>query len=48
MKRTLIAAAFAGVALPTVALADCGRVSVAEMNWASGQIITRITEFLMT
>ena len=48
MKRTLIATAFAGIALPTAALADCGRVSVAEMNWASGQIITRITEFLMT
>lgn len=47
MKRTFIATAFAGLALPTVALADCGEVSVAEMNWASGQIITRITEFLM-
>jgi len=48
MKKTLIATAFAGLALPTAALADCGRVSVAEMNWASGQIITRVTEFLMT
>ncbi|WP_297776111.1 ABC transporter substrate-binding protein [uncultured Roseovarius sp.] len=50
MKRTLIATAFAGLglALPTAALADCGRVSIAEMNWASGQIITRISEFLMT
>lgn len=47
MKRALIATAFAGFALPTAALADCGQVSVAEMNWASGQIITRITEFLM-
>jgi len=50
MKTTLIATAFAGLglALPTAALADCGRVSIAEMNWASGQIITRISEFLMT
>jgi glycine betaine/proline transport system substrate-binding protein len=48
MKKTLIATAFAGLALPTVALAECGEVSVAEMNWASGQIITRVTEFLMT
>lgn len=47
MKRTLIATAFAGLALPTAALADCGRVSIAEMNWASGQIITRVSEFLM-
>ena len=35
-------------AFPATAQADCGSVSVAEMNWASGQIITRITEFLMT
>ncbi|SUZ31827.1 hypothetical protein ROE7235_01578 [Roseibaca ekhonensis] len=48
MKKTLIATAFAGLALPGAALADCGEVSVAEMNWASGQIITRITGFLMT
>jgi glycine betaine/proline transport system substrate-binding protein len=27
-------------------MADCGEVSIAEMNWSSGQIITRITEFL--
>src|SRR6056297_1233408 len=48
MRKTLIATAFAGLALPTVAFAECGEVSVAEMNWASGQIITRVTEFLMT
>ncbi len=47
MKRTLIATAIAGFALPTAALADCGRVSVAEMNWASASIITKVTEFLM-
>ena len=47
MKRTLIATAFVGLALPTGAFADCGRVSVAEMNWASASIISKITEFLM-
>ncbi|CRK75900.1 MULTISPECIES: ABC transporter substrate-binding protein [Nereida] len=47
MKKTLLATAFVGLGLPTAAMADCGEVSIAEMNWASGQIITRITEFLM-
>ncbi len=41
MKRTLIATAFATLAIPTTALADCGRVSVAEMNWASASIISK-------
>ncbi len=48
MKRFALAAAFAALMAPGVALADeCGDVSVAEMNWASGAIITKITEFLM-
>ncbi|WP_296478999.1 ABC transporter substrate-binding protein [Roseinatronobacter sp.] len=47
MKRTLIATAFATLAIPTTALADCGRVSVAEMNWASASIISKVTEFLL-
>ena len=47
MKKRLIAAAVGLVALPSAALADCGEVSVAEMNWASASIITKITEFLM-
>lgn len=47
MKKTILATAFAGLALPSAALADCGRVSVAEMNWASASIIAKITEFLM-
>ncbi|NYS24761.1 ABC transporter substrate-binding protein [Rhodobacteraceae bacterium 2376] len=47
MKRTLIATAVAGLAFPAAAMADCGRVSVAEMNWSSASIISKITEFLM-
>lgn len=47
MKKLLCALAFSTMALPGVALADCGKVSLAEMNWASASIITKITEVLM-
>ncbi len=49
MKKFAIALGLGVTALafPATAQADCGDVSVAEMNWASGSIITKITEFLM-
>lgn len=47
MKKLFVAAAFGALAAPTTALAECGEVSVAEMNWASASIISKITEFLM-
>ncbi|MDF3383657.1 MULTISPECIES: ABC transporter substrate-binding protein [Sulfitobacter] len=48
MKRYLLGTAFA-VATPMAAAAqDCGEVSIAEMNWASAQIVTAVTEFLLT
>ena len=31
----------------TAAYADCGEVSITEMNWASSQIITEVSKFLM-
>ena len=31
----------------TAAHADCGEVSITEMNWASSQIITEVSKFLM-
>ncbi|MDE0307949.1 MAG: ABC transporter substrate-binding protein [Albidovulum sp.] len=39
----------AGVTLSsaTAAYADCGEVSITEMNWASSQIITEVSKFLM-
>ncbi len=52
MKK-LLAAAFAGLvasvglAAPGTASADCGEVSITEMNWASSQIITEVAKFLM-
>jgi len=47
MKKLTLALAFGTLTVPAIAHADCGEVSVAEMNWASGQIITSITAFLM-
>ncbi|MEO9904069.1 ABC transporter substrate-binding protein [Nisaea sp.] len=31
----------------TTASADCGKVSITEMNWASSQIITEVSKFLL-
>lgn len=46
MKKLLIGAAF--VALPASAMAnDCGEVSITEMGWASGAIVTQVSKFLM-
>ncbi len=52
MKNLLIAAfagfvATAGLTVPGTASADCGEVSITEMNWASSQIITEVAKFLM-
>jgi glycine betaine/proline transport system substrate-binding protein len=47
MKKALMAAALSVMAAPAFAQ-DCGEVSVAEMNWASASIISKVTEFLMT
>lgn len=44
-----IAGLATGVALSaaTAAHAECGEVSITEMNWASSQIITEVSKFLM-
>ncbi len=47
MKKLTLALTFGALTAPAIAHAECGEVSVAEMNWASGQIITSITGFLM-
>ncbi|WP_041382344.1 glycine betaine ABC transporter substrate-binding protein [Spiribacter curvatus] len=46
-KRPLYALALAGAMVPMAANAECGEVSVAEMNWTSGGIMTGVTEFLL-
>jgi glycine betaine/proline transport system substrate-binding protein len=46
--RVSAAAIIAGaMALPGAAMADCGDVSLARMNWASAEVYSVITEFLM-
>ena len=47
-KRSLYALALTGALAPMAAQADCGKVSVGEMNWTSGGIIASITEFILT
>ncbi|MGF1529422.1 MAG: ABC transporter substrate-binding protein [Candidatus Competibacterales bacterium] len=49
MKTTRIAlAVVAGLAIaPVDARAECGKVSLAQMNWASAEIIAQITQFIM-
>jgi glycine betaine/proline transport system substrate-binding protein len=48
MKKIAITLILGAFALPGSAFATCGKVSVAEMNWASASIITKVSEFLMT
>jgi len=51
MKRKIgvLTGAFAGLALSTVAAhADCGKVTISEMNWASSAIVTSVASFLMS
>lgn len=52
MQKTSVAG-LVGIALtfalsmPGAAYAACGKVSITEMNWASSQIITEVSKFLM-
>lgn len=49
MKNVVLAASFASVAAlgATAANADCGEVSITEMDWASAQVVTAVAAFLM-
>ncbi len=49
MKKIVMAAGFASVAAlsATSAHADCGTVSITEMDWASSQVVTAVATFLM-
>ena len=43
-----IAGVVAGIVMiSSPASASCGKVSITEMNWASSQIITEVSKFLM-
>ncbi|MCM2561287.1 ABC transporter substrate-binding protein [Lutimaribacter sp. EGI FJ00015] len=49
MKRYLLGTALAA-SMPMAAAAaeDCGEISIAEMNWASAQIVVAVSDFLLT
>lgn len=47
MKKLTLALTFGALTAPVMAQADCGEVSISEMDWASAQIITRTAAFLM-
>ena len=44
---TAVAATAAAMSFTSPASADCGEVSITEMNWASSQIITEVSKFLL-
>lgn len=50
MKKFVFAAGLAATASfgATAALADCGKVSITEMDWASSAVVTKVASFLMT
>jgi len=49
MKNKLTAAAFfAAVGTAGAAHADCGDISITEMDWASSAVVTSVANFLMT
>jgi glycine betaine/proline transport system substrate-binding protein len=47
MKKLLAGAALGAFALPAAAQAECGEVSITQMNWASAEVITTVSAFLM-
>lgn len=48
-KLTLVAIAALGLAsASSAASADCGKVSITEMDWASSAVVTHVANFLMT
>ena len=48
MKKMILAAAMTiGASSATIASADCGDVSITEMDWASSAVVTAVATFLM-
>jgi len=47
-KQSLYALALTGAMLPMAANAECGEVSIAEMDWVSGGINAGVMEFLLS
>lgn len=47
-KFTYAAIAVLGISTASGAAADCGEVSITEMDWASSAVVTHVADFLMT
>ena len=50
MNRTILSLALGAAIAPAAAFAqdgECGEVSITEMNWASAQVVTAVSQFLM-
>jgi glycine betaine/proline transport system substrate-binding protein len=47
MRNIVMGAAFAASIAPLPALADCGEVSITEMNWSSAAVVTAVSAFIM-
>lgn len=48
MMRLLFCSASMAAVSATAALADCGEVSITEMDWASSAVVTHVADFLLT
>jgi glycine betaine/proline transport system substrate-binding protein len=47
MRKLRSAALLCALAIPALAQADCGEVSITEMNWASNTVVTNVAKFIM-
>jgi glycine betaine/proline transport system substrate-binding protein len=47
MRKPKSAALLCALAIPALAQADCGEVSITEMNWASNTVVTNVAKFIM-
>ncbi|MGC8120706.1 ABC transporter substrate-binding protein [Marinobacter sp. VGCF2001] len=47
MRKLSSAALLCALSVPSLASADCGEVSITEMNWASNTVVTSVAKFVM-
>lgn len=47
MRKLTSAAMLCALSIPATALAECGEVSITEMNWASNTVVTNVATFIM-
>ena len=47
MRKLMSAAMLCALSVPALAQADCGEVSITEMNWASNTVVTNVAKFIM-